>query len=130
MQFFKLLIFELEEHDLKHLLFSIIATNLAVLECTQWWDDYLLADCLQHWLTLQVVGVFDKVRHPSIIDRINPNISYAKSLKVYTTIILLIFDPLFAYLSAVRLKLVQVLLLFWQKCRDRSTAHKIRKDGE
>lgn len=60
-QLLELLILELEEHDLEHLLLSLIALALAVVEATQGRNHYLLAHRLQDRLALQLVSVFDKV---------------------------------------------------------------------
>ena len=67
MEFFELFVFEVEEHDLEHLLLALVAARLAVLEGTQGRDHDLLADRLEDRLRLQAVSVFDKVGHPSII---------------------------------------------------------------
>jgi hypothetical protein len=62
--FFELLVLELEEHDLEHLLLVLVAGHaLAVLEVFKGRNHHLLADCLQDGLALQVVRIFYKMRH-------------------------------------------------------------------
>lgn len=64
MDLLKLLVLQLEEHDLKHLLLILVARRaLAMLEVLEWRDNDLLADSLENRLALEIVSVFDEVRH-------------------------------------------------------------------
>lgn len=64
MNLLKFLVLQLEEHDLKHLLLALVARRaLTMLEVLQWRDYDLPAYGLENWLALEVVSVFDEVRH-------------------------------------------------------------------
>ena len=73
MQFLELLVFELEEHGLEHLLLAFVGPRLRVLEGAQRRDYDLFADCLEDRFAFKVVSVLYEVRHPSIFNRTSTN---------------------------------------------------------
>ena len=73
MQFLKLIVFELEEHELEHLLLTFVIPRLIVLEGAHGRDHDLLVDCLQDRFAFKVVSFLYEVRHPSIFNRTSTN---------------------------------------------------------